>query len=73
MQLGMIGLGRMVANMVRRQMIGGHHRVVFDLEPASVKTLADEGAQCEPPLAPTQSPYRTVKHRQLPAAVPEHS
>ena len=51
MQLGMIGLGRMGANMVRRQMIGGHHRVVFDLEPASVKTLADEGAQGAASLA----------------------
>ena len=30
MQLGMIGLGRMGANMVRRLLKGGHHCVVFD-------------------------------------------
>ncbi len=51
MQLGMIGLGRMGANMVRRLMIGGHQCVVFDLEPTSVKTLADEGAQSAASLA----------------------
>jgi 6-phosphogluconate dehydrogenase len=44
MQLGMIGLGRMGANMVRRLMRGGHQCVVFDLNPESVKRLASEGA-----------------------------
>jgi 6-phosphogluconate dehydrogenase len=44
MQLGMIGLGRMGANMVRRLMNAGHECVVFDLSPDSVKALADEGA-----------------------------
>ena len=44
MQLGMIGLGRMGANMVRRLMRGGHHCVVHDLAPAAVHTLANEGA-----------------------------
>ena len=44
MQLGMIGLGRMGANMVRRLMRGGHECVVWDMNPASVKALADEGA-----------------------------
>ena len=44
MQLGMIGLGRMGANMVRRLMRGGHECVVWDTNPANVKTLADEGA-----------------------------
>lgn len=44
MQLGMIGLGRMGANMVRRLMRGGHECVVFDLSPENVKQLADEGA-----------------------------
>jgi 6-phosphogluconate dehydrogenase len=44
MQLGMIGLGRMGANMVRRLMQAGHECVVFDLSPDSVKALADEGA-----------------------------
>jgi len=44
MQLGMVGLGRMGANMVRRLMKGGHHCVVYDRDPTSVKKLADEGA-----------------------------
>jgi 6-phosphogluconate dehydrogenase len=44
MQLGMIGLGRMGANMVRRLMRGGHECVVFDMNPASVKQMAGEGA-----------------------------
>ena len=44
MQLGMIGLGRMGGNMVRRLMHGGHQCVVFDLNADNVKALADEGA-----------------------------
>ena len=44
MQLGMIGLGRMGANMVRRLMRGGHECVVFDLSPDNVKQLVGEGA-----------------------------
>jgi 6-phosphogluconate dehydrogenase len=44
MQLGMIGLGRMGANMVRRLMTGGHQCVVFDMNAANVKQLAGEGA-----------------------------
>src|SRR6266849_6433673 len=44
MQLGMIGLGRMGANMVRRLMRGGHECVVWDVNPDNVKQLADEGA-----------------------------
>src|SRR5262245_66426100 len=44
MQLGMIGLGRMGANMVRRLMKAGHQCVVFDLNPDNVKHLAAEGA-----------------------------
>ena len=44
MQLGMIGLGRMGANMVRRLMRGGHNCVAFDLNADSVKALAAEGA-----------------------------
>ena len=44
MQLGMIGLGRMGSNMVRRLMRDGHECVVFDLSPDSVKALAGEGA-----------------------------
>jgi len=44
MQLGMIGLGRMGANMVRRLMRGGHQCVVFDHDAASVAKLAADGA-----------------------------
>jgi 6-phosphogluconate dehydrogenase len=44
MQLGMIGLGRMGANMVRRLMRAGHECVVFDVSEASVTQLAGEGA-----------------------------
>jgi 6-phosphogluconate dehydrogenase len=45
MQLGMIGLGRMGANMVRRLLKNGHKCVVFDRSPKSVDDLAKEGAQ----------------------------
>ena len=44
MQLGMVGLGRMGANMTRRLMRGGHKLVVSDLSADSVKQLAGEGA-----------------------------
>jgi 6-phosphogluconate dehydrogenase len=44
MQLGMIGLGRMGANMVRRLMRDGHQCVVYDHTPAHVSQLAGEGA-----------------------------
>ena len=44
MQLGMIGLGRMGANMVRRLMRGGHTCVVYDHAAAAVNALATEGA-----------------------------
>lgn len=44
MQLGMIGLGRMGANMVKRLMKGGHDCVVFDRAAAAVEALAREGA-----------------------------
>ena len=43
MQLGMIGLGRMGANMVRRLQKNGHQCVVFDRTPATVQQLAAEG------------------------------
>ncbi len=44
MQMGMVGLGRMGANMVRRLMRGGHECVVFDVSDAAVSELAKEGA-----------------------------
>ena len=44
MQLGMVGLGRMGANMTRRLVRGGHQLVVSDLSADAVKQLAGEGA-----------------------------
>jgi 6-phosphogluconate dehydrogenase len=45
MQLGMVGLGRMGANLVRRLMRDGHECVVFDVNPDAVKALVGEGAK----------------------------
>jgi 6-phosphogluconate dehydrogenase len=44
MQLGMIGLGRMGANLVRRLMRDGHRCLVYDVNPAAVRQLEGEGA-----------------------------
>ena len=44
MQLGMVGLGKMGANMTRRMLRGGHELVVSDLSPDAVKGLVGEGA-----------------------------
>lgn len=63
MQLGMIGLGRMGANMVRRLMRGGHECVVFDLNPENVKLLASEGA------TPSTSMEALVRKLNKPRAV----
>ena len=51
MQFGMIGLGRMGANMVRRLMRGGHRCVVYDRAPETVATLVKEGATGSASLA----------------------
>lgn len=44
MQLGMVGLGRMGANIVRRLMRDGHSCVVYDVDPAAVRRLEQDGA-----------------------------
>ena len=44
MELGMIGLGRMGTNMVRRLLRAGHRCVVYDLNPDAVEALVKEGA-----------------------------
>src|SRR5258708_13053652 len=44
MQLGMIGLGRMGGNIVRRLMKHGHSTVVYDKDPNAVAALAADGA-----------------------------
>src|SRR5207247_9209100 len=50
MRLGMVGLGRMGANMTRRLMRGGHELVVSDLSPDNVKRIAGEGAMASSSL-----------------------
>src|SRR3954447_4207967 len=51
MELGMVGLGRMGANMARRLMRDGHRLVVFDVNPEAVSELAGEGAEGASSLA----------------------
>ena len=63
MQLGMIGLGRMGANMVRRLLTGGHQCVVFDMSPQAVKELTQEKA------VGAASPADFVKKLDKPRAV----
>jgi 6-phosphogluconate dehydrogenase len=63
MQLGMIGLGRMGANMARRLMRNGHQCVVYDRSPEAVKALASEGAK------PTESLAALVAGLASPRAV----
>src|SRR5215475_11717958 len=63
MQLGMVGLGRMGANMVRRLMKGGHNCVVFDVFPKAVEELAAEKA------TPSSSFEDMVKKLAKPRAV----
>src|SRR6201996_7455406 len=63
MQLGMIGLGRMGGNIVRRLMKGGHECVVFDKSTDAVHGLAGEGA------TPSNDLADFVKHLEAPRAV----
>ena len=51
MQLGMVGLGRMGANMVRRLLRAGHECVVFDMSPKAVESLVRENATGSSSLA----------------------
>src|SRR6266481_1927689 len=51
MQLGMVGLGRMGANMVRRLLKGGNQCVVYDRSPEAVNELAREKATGSSSLA----------------------
>ena len=44
MRIGMVGLGRMGANMTTRLLRGGHEVVVYDLDPEAVRKAADGGA-----------------------------
>jgi len=51
MEIGLIGLGRMGANMTRRLMRAGHRCVVYDVFPASVQALTGAGASGAASLA----------------------
>ena len=72
MQLGMIGLGRMGANIVRRLMREGHHCVVFDRNPAPGQALAADGAVAATSLADVVSKLETPRAIwvMLPAGAP---
>src|ERR1700739_2139457 len=63
MQLGMIGLGRMGANMVRRLQKNGHQCIVYDRSADAVKQVAGDGA------TPSSSLDDFVKNLQKPRAV----
>ncbi|MDZ7631945.1 MAG: decarboxylating 6-phosphogluconate dehydrogenase [Gemmatimonadaceae bacterium] len=63
MQLGMVGLGRMGANMTTRLLRGGHAVAVFDQNAAAVATAAADGAQASESLA------ALVGHLSAPRAV----
>ena len=63
MQLGMIGLGRMGANLTRRLMRDGHHMVVWNADPAPIAQLASEGA------VGAESPADLVAKLERPRAV----
>ena len=71
MEFGMIGLGRMGTNMVRRLLKAGHQCVVYDIHPEAVQALVKEGAVAATSLedfANTLTKPRTV-WMMLPAAV----
>src|SRR5882724_8703027 len=68
MQLGMVGLGRMGANMVRRLMKGGHQCVVYDRAPQAVNDLAKENATGA--VSPTDLLKKLAKPRTIWLMVP---
>jgi 6-phosphogluconate dehydrogenase len=75
MQLGMIGLGRMGANMARRLMRAGHACVVFDRDPAAVATLAADGAVATDSIAALAGALAAPRHVwiMVPAGAPTES
>jgi 6-phosphogluconate dehydrogenase len=75
MQIGMIGLGRMGANMVRRLLKGGHQCVVHDRSADAVKALAGEGATGVASLADFVGQLTTprVVWLMVPAGAVEHA
>ncbi len=71
MQLGMVGLGRMGANLVRRLMRDGHRCVVYDVNAEAVKQLESEGATASSSLADFVSQLQKPRAMwlMLPAAI----
>ncbi len=74
MQLAMIGLGRMGANMVLRLMRAGHRCVVYDRDPAAVAALVAEGAVGALDMADLCAKLEAPRNLwvMVPAAVVEH-
>ncbi|MEO7335124.1 MAG: phosphogluconate dehydrogenase (NAD(+)-dependent, decarboxylating) [Caldimonas sp.] len=74
MQLGMIGLGRMGASMVRRLQAKGHQCVVYDMQPASVDALRKDGATGASSLQDMVSKMTAPRAiwMMVPAAVVDH-
>ncbi|QIK37400.1 decarboxylating 6-phosphogluconate dehydrogenase [Caldichromatium japonicum] len=62
MQIGMIGLGRMGANMVRRLLRAGHQCVVYHRDPAKTQPLVDEGATAIHDLAAWRTALPPPRH-----------
>lgn len=75
MQLGMIGLGRMGANMARRLMRSGHHCVVYDRSADAVTALVAEGATGSSSLKELIAAMAKPRHLwiMVPAGVPTES
>ncbi len=62
MQLGMVGLGRMGANIVRRLLRAGHTAVVYDRDPAPATVLGAEGAVAATSLADLIAKMAAPRH-----------
>jgi 6-phosphogluconate dehydrogenase len=75
MQMGMVGLGRMGANMVRRLIRKGHECVAYDVNPQTAKDLAKEGAVASASLDDFVSKLKKprVAFMMVPAAVVEET
>lgn len=75
MQMGMVGLGRMGANMVRRLIRKGHECVAYDVNPQAAKDLAKEGAVASTSLDDFVSKLKKprVAFMMVPAAVVEET
>ena len=69
MELGMIGLGRMGTNMVRRLLRAGHQCVVYDLQSEAVQALAKDGADGTTSLADFANKLKLPRDESGPAPV----